>query len=85
MMVLLMAGFGAVGVQLVRLALAGQAELRVSMTRPIAEPAWRPDILDRHGRLLATDVEAPTLYADPSLILDVDEVVEKLSSTAAGA
>jgi cell division protein FtsI (penicillin-binding protein 3) len=75
----LVLAFGAIGAQLVRLALKGQIETRVSMSRPLAETYWRPDILDRHGRLLATDVEAPTLYADPALIVDVDEVAERLS------
>lgn len=76
---LLMLAFAVIGVQLVRLALKGQNELRVSMSRALAESVWRPDIVDRHGRLLATDIEAPTLYADPALILDPDEVAEKLS------
>jgi cell division protein FtsI (penicillin-binding protein 3) len=74
-----MAAFSTIGGQLVRLALKGQVEAHASMTRPIAEKLWRPDIVDRNGLLLATDVEAPTLYADPSVILDVDEVVEKLA------
>ncbi len=70
--------FGAIGTQLIRLALKGQVEPQISMSRPLTESNWRPDIVDRHGRLLATDIEAPTLYADPSLITDVDEVVERL-------
>ena len=70
--------FSAIGVQLVRLAFKGQVEVRASMSRPLTTSIWRPDIVDRNGRLLATDVEAPTLYADPSLISDVDEVVERL-------
>ncbi len=72
-------GFSAISLQLVRLALKGQiVEPRVAMTQPLTESYWRPDIVDRHGRLLATDIEAPTLYADPALIIDVDEVVEHL-------
>lgn len=70
--------FLAIGLQLVRLAVKGQIEPRASMTRTLAESFWRPDILDRRGRLLATDIEAPTLYADPALIVDVDEAVERL-------
>lgn len=72
-------GFSAISLQLVRLALRGQLdEPRVAMTQPLTESYWRPDIVDRNGRLLATDIEAPTLYADPALIIDVDEVVEHL-------
>lgn len=71
--------FSAIGGQLVRLALKGQtAEPRIAMTQPLTTSFWRPDIVDRQGRLLATDVEAPTLYADPALIIDVDVVVEHL-------
>lgn len=73
-------GFSAISIQLVRLALQGQfAEPRVAMTQPLTTAVWRPDIIDRNGRLLATDIEAPTLYADPAMIIDVDEVVERLT------
>src|SRR5690606_4668133 len=73
-------GFSAISVQLVRLALRGQfAEPRVAMPQPLTTAVWRPDIIDRNGRLLATDIEAPTLYADPAMIIDVDEVVERLT------
>ena len=39
----------------------------------------RPDIVDRNGRMLATDITVYWLFADPSQIIDVDETVEKLS------
>ncbi len=71
--------FAAIGVQLVRLALKGQVEPQASMTRTLTQSFWRPDIVDRRGRLLATDVEAPTLYADPALMIDVDMAVERLT------
>ncbi|WP_210052254.1 peptidoglycan D,D-transpeptidase FtsI family protein [Neorhizobium petrolearium] len=41
--------------------------------------ASRPDIVDRNGALLATDVNMVSLYADPRRIIDADEVVEKLA------
>lgn len=67
--------------QLVRLALEGErsAGLRLSMMR--AAPATtlaRPDIVDRQGRLLATDVQIPSLYADAAHVLDPDEATERL-------
>ena len=40
----------------------------------------RPDILDRNGQILATDVKAPSLYAEPRRIIDVDEAVELLTA-----
>ena len=33
----------------------------------------RPDILDRNGEILATDVRTPSLFAEPQRIIDVDE------------
>ncbi len=42
--------------------------------------ASRPDIVDRNGMLLATDLNMVSLYADPRRIVDPDEVVEKLAT-----
>ena len=41
----------------------------------------RPDIVDRNGVLLATDVAVASLFADPSKIIDIDEAVELLTAT----
>jgi cell division protein FtsI (penicillin-binding protein 3) len=40
----------------------------------------RPDIVDRRGDLLATDVPASSLFGDPRRLIDVDEAVELLSA-----
>ncbi len=40
----------------------------------------RPDILDRNGAILATDVRSPSLFAEPRKIIDVDEAVELLTA-----
>jgi cell division protein FtsI (penicillin-binding protein 3) len=40
----------------------------------------RPDILDRNGEILATDVKTPSLFAEPRKIIDVDEAVELLTA-----
>jgi cell division protein FtsI (penicillin-binding protein 3) len=40
----------------------------------------RPDILDRNGEVLATDVRTPSLYAEPRRLIDVDEAAELLTA-----
>jgi cell division protein FtsI (penicillin-binding protein 3) len=71
--------FIAVGTQLVRLAMQGQGEISASLNETVAQSFARPDIVDRNGRLLATDVEAYSLFADPARVLDRDEAIEKLA------
>lgn len=72
--------FLAVGGQLVRLAWlnADTGAIRVAMMSSPAKTLARPDIVDRNGRLLATDVQLPSLYADPMLIQDADDAAERL-------
>ncbi len=40
----------------------------------------RPDILDRKGEILATDVRMPSLFGEPKRLIDVDEAVELLTA-----
>jgi cell division protein FtsI (penicillin-binding protein 3) len=40
----------------------------------------RPDILDRNGEILATDVRMPSLFGEPHRIIDKDEAVELLAT-----
>src|ERR1700755_2633475 len=41
----------------------------------------RPDIVDRNGAILATDVKAPSLFGEPRRIIDKDEAIELLTAT----
>jgi cell division protein FtsI (penicillin-binding protein 3) len=41
----------------------------------------RPDIIDRNGEVLATDVKAPSLFGEPRRIIDKDEAIELLTAT----
>ncbi|MDB5526408.1 MAG: penicillin binding transpeptidase domain protein [Rhizobium sp.] len=53
----------------------------VSSIRPADNMvASRPDILDRNGEILATDVRTVSLFAEPHKIVDADEAVELLTS-----
>ena len=42
--------------------------------------ASRPDIIDRNGEVLATDIKTASLFAEPRRIVDADEVLEKLAT-----
>jgi cell division protein FtsI (penicillin-binding protein 3) len=42
--------------------------------------ASRPDILDRNGEVLATDIRTVSLFAEPNKIVDADEAVERLTT-----
>jgi len=42
--------------------------------------ASRPDIIDRNGDVLATDIRVASLFGEPRRIVDADEAVEALSS-----
>ncbi len=41
----------------------------------------RPDIVDRNGAILATDVKAASLFGEPRRIIDKDEAIELLTAT----
>lgn len=41
----------------------------------------RPDIVDRNGAILATDVKTPSLFGEPRRLIDQDEAVELLTAT----
>lgn len=77
-MAVVLLAFAAVAGQLVRLALSGQSSITSTLSQAVGHSFARPDIVDRRGRLLATDVEAYSLFADPAHVIDRDEVVEKL-------
>ena len=40
----------------------------------------RPDILDRNGQILATDIKTPSLFAEPRKLIDVDDAFEQLTA-----
>jgi cell division protein FtsI (penicillin-binding protein 3) len=42
--------------------------------------ASRPDIVDRNGEVLATDIKTASLFAEPRRIVDADEAIEKIAT-----
>lgn len=80
---ILIAGFGllftTVGVRLTQYGLAEPATTS-SIYSQGNSAASRPDILDRNGELLATDLRMVSLFTEPRRIVDADEAVEKLAT-----
>lgn len=66
-----------------RLVTLGLAEERPNVAYQTAQEAVsaaRPDIVDRNGEILATDLSTASLYAEPRRLLDVDEAIESLGT-----
>jgi cell division protein FtsI (penicillin-binding protein 3) len=73
--------FAAVAAQVLRLALlSGSTGPRANLAEPLVRAFARPDIVDRKGRLLASDLATHSLFADPAQIIDVDETSELIAS-----
>ena len=73
-------GYGVIAGRLVMFAVAPESQLVRRSNAADAVATARPDILDRNGEILATDVRAPSLFAEPHRIIDVDEAVELLTA-----
>lgn len=70
---------GTMAVRLAYVAVMPPAEPRASIRELPKEPLRRGDIYDRNGVLLATTLKTYSLYADPKRLLDVNEVIRKLT------
>jgi cell division protein FtsI (penicillin-binding protein 3) len=75
-------GFGAIAAQLGYLTIWQGPGALPKMAMATEPRMPRPDIVDRNGTVLATDIAVASLFADPRKILDVDEAVELLTATA---
>ncbi len=77
-------GFAAVyciiAARLVMFAVAPNSKIVHHVVSGDAVATARPDILDRNGEVLATDVRVPSLYGEPRRLIDVDEAVELLTA-----
>jgi cell division protein FtsI (penicillin-binding protein 3) len=70
--------FAIYGVIAGRLVWFGTQELEEGGPGPSRVTASRPDIVDRNGEVLATDINTASLFAEPRRIVDADEALEKL-------
>ncbi|MET0675866.1 MAG: penicillin-binding transpeptidase domain-containing protein, partial [Bradyrhizobium sp.] len=73
--------YAIIGGRLVMFALGadGPSSRRAAAQDAIATA--RPDIVDRNGEVLATDVKTPSLFAEPRRLIDKDEAIELLTAT----
>lgn len=72
--------YGVIGARLVYLGIAPESASQKARAAEATAQA-RPDVFDRKGRLIATDVRTPSLFAEPQRIIDVDEATDLLLKT----
>jgi cell division protein FtsI (penicillin-binding protein 3) len=70
-----------VGGRLVMFALGADGPNSRRAAQQDAIATARPDIIDRNGEVLATDVKTPSLFGEPRRIIDKDEAIELLTAT----
>ncbi|HEV7633968.1 MAG TPA: penicillin-binding protein 2 [Bradyrhizobium sp.] len=80
-MVAFAAIYAVIGGRLIMFATVGDSHGGRRAAAQDATATARPDIVDRNGVVLATDVKAPSLFAEPRRIIDKDEAVELLTAT----
>jgi cell division protein FtsI (penicillin-binding protein 3) len=80
-MVAFLAIYGVIGGRLIMFATVGDNHGARRTAAQDAIATARPDIVDRNGEVLATDVKAPSLFAEPRRIIDKDEAIELLTAT----
>lgn len=71
--------FAAIGGRLAHLAVTGKPRPVVARLADDLPTMARPDVVDRNGIILATDVKQPSLYAEPNRIIDVDEAADLIA------
>jgi cell division protein FtsI (penicillin-binding protein 3) len=73
-------GYSVIAARLVMFAVNSEGHTARRASTQDAVATARPDILDRNGQILATDVRTPSLFAEPHRIIDVDEASELLTA-----
>jgi cell division protein FtsI (penicillin-binding protein 3) len=73
--------YAVIGGRLVMFAVGGDSHGARRTAAQDAIATARPDIVDRNGEVLATDVKAPSLFGEPRRIIDKDEAIELLTAT----
>jgi cell division protein FtsI (penicillin-binding protein 3) len=72
--------FATLSGRLIYLAVAPDEPVGLRRATADATSAARPDIVDRNGEVLATDIRSVSVFAEPRKIIDKDEAVELLTA-----
>jgi cell division protein FtsI (penicillin-binding protein 3) len=72
--------YGIIAGKLIDFGLRLDSPMGVQRAAADAIAAARPDLLDRNGELLATDIKVMSVFAEPRRIIDKDEAVELLTA-----
>jgi cell division protein FtsI (penicillin-binding protein 3) len=72
--------FGVIAGRLALIALSPDDRSALRRATGNAIAAARPDIVDRNGEVMATDVHVVSVFADPRKVVDKDEAVELLTA-----
>ena len=76
----LFVAYAGIGVKLLVLGLSHDPPQTLKTAADDAVSGARPDLLDRNGEILATDVKTMSVFAEPNRIIDVDEAVELITA-----
>ena len=80
--VLVFAGiYSVIAIRLAMFAVAGADHPDRHTVSQDAVATARPEVVDRNGLTIATDVKAPSLYAEPRKLVDIDEAEELLTGS----
>jgi cell division protein FtsI (penicillin-binding protein 3) len=72
--------YSAIAAKLVALALSHDPPQTLKGDADQAVSGARPDLLDRNGEILATDIKTMSVFAEPNRIIDKDEAVELITA-----
>ncbi len=72
--------YAAISARLVQIGLKPDGPQSFKHTAAEMTSGSRPDILDRNGELLATDVKTTSVFVEPGRVIDKDEAVELLTA-----
>ncbi len=80
LMLLLFVAYAGIGAKLVKFGASNEPPQTLKVAADQAAAGSRPDLLDRNGVILATDVRTMSVFAEPRRIVDKDEAVELITA-----